>query len=1108
MAFYDDEYSSDIYTTGGVTVGSSIKGEINFAQDEDWIKTTLVAGVTYVFRIYERDEIALVIRNSTRPLDGAYGQDEAGPAFEYTPTTSGDYYLSVYYSNRQSVGAYTLSALIKKPDAVPGNITSSAVLDAGATVNGKFEGAGDSDWYKFHALPGQHYAFNWPDDGTITRLIIYDSNGKPLTSSMLEVAEAGDYFIAVSGNHVGEYGLTSLLRSDDYSANSAAPGLLRVGGQVDGAIEYSGDIDRINLDLQGGNIYTLTLTESHNHAYGMMFELYDAAGNFISRAGYADVSDNPRQLTFTAQTSGTYYVAVSYNYVAMTSTHGYTLTASGSTPDDYGDTTATATAMALNTTVHGQTTHVQDIDMLKVTLKAGVTYNLKLWPDSAYSTANATSAWFSVSGQDGATGITVARADTGFTPATDGAYYIAIKAGSDKPENYLFSATIAPDDYSANAASTGRLTLNGTAKGTLELSGDRDWFALDMTAGMTYGLALKYGAGVTLSPSANQIALKLVDAQGHTLTSATPSDFSNDPVLSYTATASGKFYVEIGGGAGTYLLGSSLVQHDDAGNTPATAAVLPTGTAINGALEVSSDIDYYKLTVTAGETYAIRLKDTVADRWSPSVDITDSHGAYVRTIHNGSDSYWLVTASSSGDVYLRISSESGAPAIAYQLSATALGADDYSSDANTTGTLSLDSAVHGTFNYADDRDWFKVALTAGVTYQFNLQEAATSEGGVNTAVVPLALYASSGNPMADNGFYTYPGTAYWLGYTATASGDYYVQLQGYNGAAAGSYQLSATAIPAKPELLTPITGEAGLHQLTDNIVLTFNEAVRITADSKFHLLDEAGNAYGVNLIDQLRTFSNAVIIPAPNLHFKAGTSYKLVIDSGALVNAAGTAFEGLKNYTITTAPFAVAGTEGADYLLGRHNGATLHGGGGIDTVVYSDNDAFFHISRSGSQTVVSYQFGTTTSDTLVDVERLLFSGKAIALDIDGHGGQAYRLYQAAFGRTPDKTGLGYWINALDKGSSLTHVAGEFVNSSEFLTRSGGAASDDATFVTLLYQNVLQRAPDAGGQQYWLDALHHGATRADLLQSFSESAENQAALVGVIGNGFEYTPYGG
>lgn len=1111
MGYYDDEYTNDTGTSGVVNIGGTTQGRIDYSTDIDWIKTTLVAGTTYVFRIGQSGSMVLKLSDGTHMLAAGYGQANAGPAFEYTPATSGDYYLDVSFGYQQYTGDYTVFAAVKPADAIPGNNQTTAILAADQTVHGSFEVAGDSDWYKFHAEPGQHYLFGMPGTGNaISTLQVFDSNGQAVNSFALETAVAADYFIAVSGNRAGEYDLQSLLRTDDYTANNAAPGQLKAGGQLRGEIEYSGDTDRINIDLQAGTVYTVTLAGNDNNANGLKFDLYDAAGKFVTRVGDSDHSDAARQLTFTAQTSGTYYLTVSDYYATLSKHHGYTLTASGGTPDDYGDTTATATAIAPNITVRGQTAHAQDIDMLKVALKAGVTYKLNLSPDSSHSTATSTSAWFSLAGPDGVTGVALGRADSSFTPAADGDYYIAIHANSNTPEYYQFSIATARDDFTANASSTGRLELNGSANGTLELSGDRDWFALDMIAGQTYGVALKYAPGITLSPNFNQVALKIVDAQGHTLASATPNALSNEPALSYTATASGKYYVEIGGSTGTYLLGASLVQRDDAGNTPATAAALTSGPAINGALEVSSDIDYYKLSVTAGATYAIRLKDTVADMWQSRMEVTDSQGVEVRSVYDGSEDYTLVTASSSGDIYIKVSGESGAPVIAYQLGVTALGTDDYGRNTSTTGALEVGGAVRGVINYADDSDWFKVTLEAGVTYQFNLQGAAGGSGTLAANKVPLALYDSHNNQVSATGYYSYLSSGSTLGYTVATSGDYYVQVKPENlrDKATGSYLLSAAAIPAKPQLLGSSSGEAGLHKLTDNIVLTFNEPVRIADDSKFHLLDEAGNSFYVDLYSQRGTFSNTVAIHVPAVHLKAGVSYTLAIDSGGLVNAAGTAFEGLKNYTITTAPFAAAGTEGADYLLGLHNGATLHGGGGIDTVIYDDNDFFYHVTRNGNQVQVSYQLGPIVSDTLVDVERLLFSGKAIALDIDGHGGQAYRLYQAAFGRTPDKAGLGFWINALDKGSSLAHVAGEFVNSSEFVTRSGGAASDDATFVTLLYQNVLQRAPDAGGQQYWLDALHHGATRADLLQSFSESAENQAALVGVIGNGFEYTPYGG
>lgn len=72
----------------------------------------------------------------------------------------------------------------------------------------------------------------------------------------------------------------------------------------------------------------------------------------------------------------------------------------------------------------------------------------------------------------------------------------------------------------------------------------------------------------------------------------------------------------------------------------------------------------------------------------------------------------------------------------------------------------------------------------------------------------------------------------------------------------------------------------------------------------------------------------------------------------------------------------------------------------------------------------------------------------------------------------------------------------------------GASPTNAQIVTRFYDNVLGRATDLGGLMHWVTILDSGnANVAQVLASFSESPENQAAVIGVIGNGILYTPYG-
>lgn len=186
---------------------------------------------------------------------------------------------------------------------------------------------------------------------------------------------------------------------------------------------------------------------------------------------------------------------------------------------------------------------------------------------------------------------------------------------------------------------------------------------------------------------------------------------------------------------------------------------------------------------------------------------------------------------------------------------------------------------------------------------------------------------------------------------------------------------------------------------------------------------------------------------------------------------------------------------------------TVTGSSLFDKAIYSGRRADYTVASDGKSITFRSKASETDVDQLSDIDRVHFSDAVVAFDGNGHGGQAYRLYQAAFDRKPDPAGLGYWIGILDSGHSLQVAADAFLNSSEFQSLYGTAPSN-AFFVDKLYRNILHRAPEAEGYDYWLDILDRGiAGRAQVLAEFSESVENRAALMGVMQNGIEYLPYG-
>jgi hypothetical protein len=197
---------------------------------------------------------------------------------------------------------------------------------------------------------------------------------------------------------------------------------------------------------------------------------------------------------------------------------------------------------------------------------------------------------------------------------------------------------------------------------------------------------------------------------------------------------------------------------------------------------------------------------------------------------------------------------------------------------------------------------------------------------------------------------------------------------------------------------------------------------------------------------------------------------------------------------------AGAGNDSVAIVSDHHR---VDGGSGVDTVRYAGSRAQYQVGQDSAQLNVTTN-GAAGVDRLTNVERVQFADKAVAFDIAGNSGQAYRAYQAAFDRKPDTGGLSYWISVLDAGHTLREVADAFVHSGEFNSLYGSNVND-RDFLLKLYSNVLHRAPDQGGFDFWLSTFGQGNTRADVLAFFSESPENQAQVIGAIQHGIEYTP---
>jgi serralysin len=148
-----------------------------------------------------------------------------------------------------------------------------------------------------------------------------------------------------------------------------------------------------------------------------------------------------------------------------------------------------------------------------------------------------------------------------------------------------------------------------------------------------------------------------------------------------------------------------------------------------------------------------------------------------------------------------------------------------------------------------------------------------------------------------------------------------------------------------------------------------------------------------------------------------------------------------------------------------------------------------YIAALGSGSLSREQVVLEFSESTEYQNSSLFESQGWATGVlDGNNfGGVFRIYGATLDRLPDIGGFAAWVGELDADNlTLTQVAEQFISRTEFQATYGSLTDTD--FVTLLYNNVLNRAPDAAGLQSWLDALASGSSRADVVLGFSESAE--------------------
>ena len=152
------------------------------------------------------------------------------------------------------------------------------------------------------------------------------------------------------------------------------------------------------------------------------------------------------------------------------------------------------------------------------------------------------------------------------TPERSGTYFVEVEGGRGDTGSYTLALRTYADDRPDNESSRGMVELGGSVTGEIEEPGDKDWFAMELEAGVSYRVDMagaSSGGGTLVDPD----MFGVYEASGGYAGGFNVSDdggVGRDAVGVLTPERSGTYFVEVEGGrgdTGSYTL--SLSEYED-----------------------------------------------------------------------------------------------------------------------------------------------------------------------------------------------------------------------------------------------------------------------------------------------------------------------------------------------------------------------------------------------------------------------------------------------------------------------------------------------------------------------------------------------------------------
>lgn len=756
-------------------------------------------------------------------------------------------------------------------------------------------------------------------------------------------------------------------------------------------------------------------------------------------------------------------------------------TPGGAGADDWGGTTATTGAIIIGASVIGNIETAGDSDWFRVTLTAGVTYQFDMLGGGSLTNPflNLRNSNGVVVGSDDDSGDGL-NARLTYTPTSSGVYFVDARSASATGTGFygvLVTQANAgnpnpSDDYAGSTSTAGTITVGGTVTGNIEVGDDRDWFRVTLTAGVTYRVDLNGG---TLADP----LLYIRNSSGTSVASDDDSGPGLNATLSYTPTTTGTYYIDAQGatlsGTGTYTL--SLTQtstggtsDDVPGTATTTTATVSLGTPRTGNIEVGTDTDWFRVSMTAGTTYYIDIRGV-----STGGGTLEKVAAFLNTPSNifsalngygyGNDARFAYTPTTSGVHYLQVMSGGTAGTSGtYTINFNTNSGDDFAETNAGAASLTVGGTRAGNIEVAGDHDRFAVALTAGVQYQIDVRGSPSGGGTLaNTAFMLLGGNGLSATPSAggalaftnDSGG---TGADARLTFTPTSSGTYYVEAYSGTYSATGTYTVSVVQATAEFPADSSTTGSVAVGGTLTSSIGTAADVdwirVSLTAGTLYRFDARGSASSGGTLADpalQLLNSSGTVLV-ADN-DSGTGADSRIMFQAGT----SGTYYLAMRsNSSTATGTYTVAATANPDdYAANTGTTGTVAVGSAAEGLVETAGDRdWFRTTLTANTTYTIRLSGTAPGSALRWTESQFYIRDASAFQLatatnSGLGASAVLTY------TPSATGT-YIIDTLAYSSGVGSYTLSVTAGSASTT--GGLTEDNLAAITAPPAIMLDEPP--------------------------------------------------